>query len=407
MKDFLAIAQERGYIKDVTDIDGISSYAKNKNAAMYVGFDCTAPSLHIGSLIQIMLLRLWQKCGNRPIILLGGGTTKIGDPSGKDKARKIFSYQEIESNTKTIGRIFAKFVDFENNKSNNAIIVNNDEWLNEIKYIDFLRDYGAHFSVNKMLSLESIKQRIERQQELSFIEFNYVLMQSYDFVKLNETYNCRLQSGGSDQWGNIVNGIELNRKMGKERCYGITTPLLTTSSGQKMGKTENGAVWLDSEFFSAYDYWQYFRNTDDSDVGRFLRLFTELPINEIQKLESLKDAEINEAKKILANEATTLCHGQEESKKALQIALQMFESSEKEEKIYTFKIKAGDELYLKQIIHSVGFAPSVAEAKRLIKSNAVSLDNTLITDENYKVSSEKFNLLLSVGKKKKISLLFE
>lgn len=402
---FLDLARERGYIKDTTDEAGITEYLTTENASMYIGFDCTAPSLHIGSLIQIMLLRLWQKCGLRPIILLGGGTTKVGDPSGKDKTRQQLSLTTITDNMRKISKVFSNFLDFSDPK-NGALIVDNAEWLDKLGYIEFLRNYGLHFSVNKMLSLESIKQRLSREQELSFMEFNYVLMQSYDFVKLSEQYSCRLQAGGSDQWGNIVNGVELNRRLGNPRCYGITTPLLTTGSGQKMGKTHTGAVWLDKEMFAPYDYWQYLRNTEDQNVGMFLRLFTELPIKEINKLAALKGSEINEAKKILATEATAICHGRSIAMNSAETAKSMFESNKNaEQKLHVFSIAANEEIYLKQLICAVGFASSSTEAKKLIQSNSVLLNDMNITDENCKINPKELPVTLAVGKKKRIQII--
>ncbi|CAK8163056.1 Tyrosine--tRNA ligase [Candidatus Xenohaliotis californiensis] len=401
---FLKISRERGYIQDLTNEANLIEHTNKKSISiMYIGFDCTAPSLHIGSLVQIMLLRLWQKLGNKPIVLLGGATTKVGDPSGKDKTRAYLSNREIEFNMQQIGKIFSKFLNF-NNSANSAIILNNAEWLDDIKYIDFLRQYGSQFSVNRMLSLESVKQRLNRQEEMSFIEFNYVLMQSYDFLNLNINYNCSIQAGGSDQWGNIVNGIELNRKLGKPECYGITTPLITTSSGKKMGKTANGAIWLNEEYLQPYDYWQYFRNVSDSDIEKFLKLFTDLPMQQIEKLKSLQNEQINEAKKILASEATKICHGTKATENAREMAQSIFETNngQQDKKFPNFVVNNNS--YLKQLIVDIGFANSASEAKRLIKTSSVKLNDTTIVDENYMLSLKLLPATLSVGKKRKIRL---
>lgn len=294
--EFLNFIQERGYLYQCTNIEGLDQLLSQDNYIIaYIGFDCTAPSLHIGSLIQIMMLRHLQKFGYKPIVLLGGGTTKIGDPSGKDKARSVLPIEDINQNILGIKKTLEKMISFDDGKTG-AVVVNNADWLDNIKYIDFLRNIGAHFSVNRMLGFDSVKTRLDREQNLSFLEFNYMLLQAYDFVELNKKYGCRLQIGGSDQWGNIVNGIELGKKLNLSELFGLTTPLLLNAQGKKMGKTESGAIWLDGSMLNPYDYWQYFRNVDDRDVGRFLRLFTDLSIDEIKKLESLKDQETNEAK---------------------------------------------------------------------------------------------------------------
>src|SRR5512139_3498768 len=308
--DFLNVLAERGFIHQVSEPDTLDQLAKAGPITAYIGFDCTAPSLHVGSLLPIMMLHWLQKTGHRPIALMGGGTTRVGDPSGKDESRRILTDEVIEQNLKGIRAVFAKFLKFDGS-GGNAIMANNADWLNTLNYIDFLRDVGRHFSVNRMLSFDSVKLRLDRQQELSFLEFNYMVLQAYDFVELNKRTGCILQMGGSDQWGNIVNGIDLGRRMLNAQLFALTTPLLATSSGAKMGKTAAGAVWLKDDLLSPYEYWQYWRNTEEADVERFVKLFTVLPLNEIGKLATLKNAEINEAKKILATEATALVHGRE------------------------------------------------------------------------------------------------
>ncbi|HLD96064.1 MAG TPA: tyrosine--tRNA ligase, partial [Alphaproteobacteria bacterium] len=304
--DFIHLAKERGYFHQCTNEEGLKQAFSSKQVVGYIGFDATADSLHVGSLVQIMMLRLLQRCGHKPLVLMGGGTSRVGDPSFKDEARKLLALETIEANIQGIKKAFLPFIDF-----NNAEFVNNEEWLCHLNYMDFLRDYGRHFTINRMLSFDSVKLRLEREQPLSFLEFNYMILQGYDFLELNKRYGCVLQMGGSDQWGNIVNGIELTRKVLSKEVFGLTSPLITTSGGAKMGKTAQGAVWLNKERLSSFDYWQFWRNTDDADVGPYLRLFTELPLEEIKKLEALKDSETNEAKKVLANEATTLLHGKE------------------------------------------------------------------------------------------------
>src|SRR5487761_924780 len=321
---FLATALERGYVHQCTDFEALDARLAEGRLAAYVGYDCTADSLHVGSLVSIMLLRLWQKSGHRPIVLMGGGTTRIGDPSGKDTARPLLDDAEIARNMAGIGKIFAKFIPFGDGPSD-AAMVNNADWLDELRYVPFLRDVGRHFSVNRMLSQDSVRLRLERDQPLSFLEFNYMILQAYDFVELARRFDCAAQFGGSDQWGNIVGGVELARRMDGRTLFGLTTPLLTTASGDKMGKTAQGAVWLNAERLSAYEYWQFWRNTEDADVGRFLRLFTDLPLDEIARLEALEGSEINDAKKILATEATALAHGREAAEAAAHTASAVFE----------------------------------------------------------------------------------
>src|SRR6516162_7395928 len=305
--DFLNVLQSRGFVHQISDPDSLDALAASRELVAYIGFDCTAPSLHVGSMVQIMCLYWLQQTGNRPIALMGGGTTRVGDPSGKDETRKILSIEEIERNKEGIKRVFSRFLTFGEGKSD-AVMPDNAEWLTKLNWIEMLRDIGRHFSVNRMLAMDSVRLRLERDQEMSFIEFNYMILQAYDFVVLNQRYDCRLQMGGSDQWGNIVNGIDLGRRMGAPQLHALTTPLITTSSGEKMGKTASGAVWLNADMKSPYEYWQFWRNTEDADVGRFLRLFTTLSKNEIAQLEALQGSEINEAKKKLATEATELLY---------------------------------------------------------------------------------------------------
>ncbi len=322
--DFLHELTSRGYVHQCTDEAGLDHLAKTEIITGYIGFDCTAPSLHVGNLLGIMMLRKMQQTGHRPIVLIGGGTTKVGDPSGKDEARKLLSEPEIASNIAGIQSVFHNFVSFGSGPKD-ALLINNADWLDRLNYIDFLRDYGRHFSVNRMLTYNSVKLRLDREQPLSFIEFNYMVLQAYDFVELYKRTGCRLQMGGSDQWGNIVGGIELGRRTESAELFGLTTALLTTASGAKMGKTASGAVWLNPDMLSPYDYWQYWRNTEDSDVTRFLKLFTELPLDEIERLGKLKGAELNEAKKVLATEATALVHGREAADRAAETARATFE----------------------------------------------------------------------------------
>ena len=324
--DFLNILAERGFIHQISEPEALDSRAKAGAITAYIGFDCTAASLHVGSLLPIMMLYWLQQTGHRPIALMGGGTTRVGDPSGKDESRRVLTDATIDENLKGIRAIFSKFLKFEG-AGGNAVMANNADWLNKLNYIDFLRDVGRHFSVNRMLSFDSVKLRLDRQQELSFLEFNYMVLQAYDFVELNKRYTCILQMGGSDQWGNIINGIDLGRRMQNAQLFALTAPLITTSSGAKMGKTAAGAVWLNADLVSPYDYWQYWRNTEDGDVARFLKLFTVLPLGEIARLSALKDSEINEAKKVLATEATALVHGRIAADQAAETARKTFEEN--------------------------------------------------------------------------------
>src|SRR5215204_2294634 len=336
--DFLNVLASRGFIHQISEPEALDARARNSTITGYIGFDCTAPSLHIGSLLPIMMLYWLQQTGHRPIALMGGGTTRVGDPSGKDESRRILSDETIDQNLKGIRATFSKFLKF-GDRPGDALMANNADWLNTLSYVDFLRDVGRHFSVNRMLSFDSVKLRLERQQELSFLEFNYMILQAYDFVELHKRYGCMLQMGGSDQWGNIVNGIDLGRRMLNAQLFALTSPLITTSSGAKMGKTAAGAVWLNANLVSPYDYWQYWRNTEDADVGRFLRLFTTLPLGEVRRLEALAGAEINEAKKVLATEAAALLHGRAAAEEAAGTARKTFEEGALAESLPTFTMR--------------------------------------------------------------------
>ena len=411
---FIEEITARGFIHQATDIDNLDKILfENSNIPAYIGFDCTAPSLHVGSLIQIMLLRWYQKSGHKPIVLLGGGTTLVGDPSGKDESRKLLTNEIIEKNAVGIKNVFEKFISFESN-SNSALMVNNVEWLTKLNYIDFLRDFGKHFSVNRMLGFDSVKLRLDREQTLSFLEFNYMILQGYDFYELKQRYNCILQMGGSDQWGNIINGIELNRRVNinedKSNLFGLTSPLITTASGSKMGKTANGAVWLNSDLCSPWDYWQFWRNTEDKDVIKFLKLFTEISLKEINKLKELQGAEINEAKIILANAATALLHGEDEKNKALETAKSIFQNigDQKNLPIIYFSPEQilNEVSILDCMIESNYLANSKGEARRLIRGSAVKINDITIKDENKKINQLDFQgnnqIKLSAGKKKHI-----
>jgi tyrosyl-tRNA synthetase len=406
--EFLNELKARGYIHQVTDEAGLDTLTRSGRITGYIGFDCTAPSLHVGNLLGIMMLRKLQQAGHTPIVLIGGGTTKVGDPSGKDEARKLLTDAEIAANIGGIESVFGKFVSFGTSGSD-ALMVNNADWLDELNYIDFLRDYGRHFSVNRMLSYDSVKLRLEREQPLSFIEFNYMVLQAYDFVELYRRFGCRLQMGGSDQWGNIVNGIELGRRTDGVELFGLTTALLTTASGAKMGKTASGAVWLNPDMLSPYDYWQYWRNTEDADVGRFLKLFTEVPLDEIDRLASLQGAELNEAKKVLATEATALLHGREAADRAEGTARATFEQGTLSETLPTFEI-ARAELergwgVLTANTH-VGFVPSTSEARRQIKGGGLKVNDKTVTDEKRLLTLADLTpegvIKLSLGKKRHV-----
>ncbi len=408
--DFLSVLMERGYIHQCSDFEGVDAKAKAGELIAYIGFDCTASSLHVGSLVQIMMLRWLQKTGGKPVPLMGGGTTRVGDPSGKDESRRMLSLDDIEANKTSIKQVFSKFLTFGEARTD-AVMPDNAEWLTALNYIDFLRDVGRHFSVNRMLSMDSVKMRLERDQELSFIEFNYMCLQAYDFVELHRRYGCLLQMGGSDQWGNIVTGIDLGRRMGAPQLYALTSPLLTTASGAKMGKTAAGAVWLNADMLPVYDYWQYWRNTEDADVGRFLKLFTEMPMDEIRKLEALAGAEINEAKKILATEATAMLHGRELAEAAAQTARQTFEEGSLATSLPTVEIAAGELAAGIGVLNAfvkVGLVPSTGEARRQVKSGGLRVNDAPVTDERAQLSNADLMgegvIKLSFGRKKHILL---
>ncbi len=425
--EFVRIIQERGYLHQCTALEELDEAAAKGPITGYIGFDATASSLHVGSLVQIMLLRRLQQTGHRPIALMGGGTTKIGDPSGKDESRRLLSAPDIELNLESIKQSFAGYLDFGPGPTG-AIMANNDEWLDKLNYIRFLRDFGRHFSVNKMLSFDSVKLRLDRQQNLSFLEFNYMILQAYDFLELSRRFDCRLQMGGSDQWGNIVNGVELTRRVDGKEVFGLTAPLITTGAGAKMGKTESGAVWLNARQLSEYEFWQFWRNAEDKDVGRFLRLFTDLPLAEIARLEALGGEEINQAKITLANETTRLCHGPDGLQRARATTIQMF-GHKNENRFGEAKVvltgpvvgvagavgatPPGMELSISELdmgvpfyelLRRTGLAISNGEARRLIKGGGARLNDEVIADENRKVTSADLNangvVKLSFGKKR-------
>ena len=402
--DALNIFKNRGYFFQCTDEAALSRLLNNKNINFYIGFDCTANSLHVGSLLQIMCLRQLQKLGHTPVVLLGGGTTMIGDPSGKEESRKILSEREIEKNVKNIKKVFSNFLS--NKGKNKVVYVNNKDWLKKLNYIDFLRDYGKHFTINKMLTFDSIKLRLDREQSLSFLEFNYMIFQAYDFMKLYETHKCLLQIGGSDQWGNIINGVELIRRSKSKEAYGLTTPLITTSSGSKMGKTEKGAVWLDKNLLSPFDYWQFWRNTDDRDVIKYLKLFTEISDEKISNLSTLVGSSINEVKILLANAATEMLHGKKEAEKAYDTAKKTFNEKSFDKNLPTLEIKKNDfikEVTLKDVLIKIGFASSNSDYKRNLKNLAYKINNSVVKNEDEILSNKHINdniIKISFGKKK-------
>jgi len=403
--EFLRVLSERGYIHQQTDAEGLDEAASSGIVTGYIGFDATADSLHVGSLIQIMLLRRLQRAGHKPIVVMGGGTTKVGDPSGKDESRKLLSDDDIKANIGGIRKVFDKFLRFGDGPTD-AVMVNNAEWLDRLGYIDFLREYGTHFTVNRMLTFDSVKLRLEREQPLTFLEFNYMLMQAVDFLELERRYGCRLQMGGSDQWGNIVNGVELIRRMDARTAFGLTTPLITTASGAKMGKTAAGAVWLNADRLSPYDYWQFWRNTEDADVGRFLRLFTDLPLDEIARLQALPGAGINEAKKVLADEATAMLHGAEAAKAARSAAEAAFEQGRLSQDLPTFEapraeLEAG--IQLAALAVDAGLAASRSEARRLAQGGGLRVNDEQVADGARLITSADLkdgSVKLSAGKKK-------
>ena len=389
----LQLLDERGYIHQVTDAAALDALASKEVVSGYIGFDATAPSLHVGSLVQIMLLRRLQQAGHKPIVLMGGGTTKVGDPSGKDEGRQLLSHEKIQENIAGIRKVFERFLTFGDGPTD-AIMLDNDEWLSSLEYVPFLRDVGRHFTINRMLTFDSVKLRLDREQPLTFLEFNYMILQAYDFLELSRRVGCRLQMGGSDQWGNIVNGIELTRRIDGTEVFGVTTPLITNADGSKMGKTAQGAVWLNAELLSPYDYWQFWRNVDDSNVVIFLRRFTDLPMDEVERLEGLQGADINQAKIVLATEATAMLHGRDEAEKAARTAAETFVSGGAGEDLPTLSV--GDGMNIAHALTQLGFTPSNKEAKRKIAEGAVRLDDVPVTDPALVVTRGK----LSLGKKK-------
>jgi len=408
--DFLNVLQQRGFIHQCSDFEGLDALAAKGQATAYVGYDCTAPSLHIGNYLTMMLLYWLQQSGNKPITLMGGGTTMVGDPSGKDESRALRSLEEIEANKASIRGVFAKVLRY-GSGANDALMLDNAEWLTKLNWIEMLRDIGRHFSVNRMLTMDSVRLRLEREQEMSFIEFNYMVCQAYDFVELSRRVGCRLQMGGSDQWGNIVNGVDLGRRMGTPQLFALTTPLLTTASGAKMGKTAQGAVWLNADAFSPYDFWQYWRNVEDGDVVKFLKLFTTLPLGEIERLAALQGAEINEAKKALADAATTLLHGAEAARVAAETARQTFEEGAIDENLPTIEISRAEleagagvlALFVK-----AGLVASNGEARRQIKGGGLRVNDAAVTDEKLMLKLADLTpegvIKLSLGKKRHVLL---
>ena len=401
---FLSEMSSRGLVNQCTDLDRLSQISNQKSISAYIGFDCTAKSLHVGSLMQIMILRLLQKYGHRPIVLLGGGTTLIGDPSGKDSTRKFLKQNEIKKNIASIKKIFEKLLDTKNKKTK-PIFVNNYDWLGKLKYIDFLREIGRHFTINKMLTFESVKLRLEREQSLSYMEFNYMILQAYDFYQLFQKHNCILQLGGSDQWGNIINGVDLVRRIAQKEVFGLTSPLITNSSGVKMGKTEKGAIWLDKKLLTTYDYWQFWRNTEDEDVKKFLRIFTEIELDTIsQKLNDTKN--INDLKTLLANEATKILHGKNEAKKAEETANETFGGGigENLPEIFISKNEINKGINIIDVLSMNNIVSSKSEARRAIKGNGIRLNDKLISDDKMKLELNEFKgketIKISYGKKK-------
>ncbi|MEM1306256.1 MAG: tyrosine--tRNA ligase [Pseudomonadota bacterium] len=408
--DFVRIMHERGFVHQMSDAEGLDALAAKGELTTYVGYDCTARSLHVGSLISIMMLHWLQQTGNKPVVLMGGGTTRVGDPSGKDETRQLRTVDEIEANKAGMQQVFAKLITFGEGASD-AVMADNAEWLVPLNYIEFLRDVGRHFSVNRMLTMDSVRMRLDREHELSFIEFNYMLLQSYDFVELARRYGCRAQMGGSDQWGNIVNGIDLGRRMGTEQLYALTCPLLTTASGAKMGKTAQGAIWLNDDMMSAWDYWQFWRNTEDADVGRFLRLFTTLPLDEIARLEALGGAEINEAKKALANAATALMHGEAKAQEASETARQTFEEGKTAATLPTVVIDGASldaGLGVLAACVTAGLAASNSDARRQITGGSVRVNDAKVASHQAVLRREDLSpdgvIKLSMGKKRHVLL---
>lgn len=405
--DFLRVMHERGFVHQISDESGLDELFSKEIVSAYIGFDPTASSLHAGGLIQIMMLYWMQKTGHRPVALMGGGTGMVGDPSFKEEARKLLTLETIQSNIDGIKKVFSNYLSFGDGPSD-AIMVNNADWLTRLNYLEFLRDVGVHFSVNRMLSFDSVKQRLDREQSLSFLEFNYMILQAYDFVELNRRFGVRLQMGGSDQWGNIINGVDLSHRMGGPQLYALTTPLLTTASGAKMGKSMNGAVWLNADMLSPYDFWQYWRNTEDADVGRFLKLYTTLPLDEVARLAALGGAEINDAKKVLATEITAMLHGRAAAEQAAETARKTFEEGALADTLPTIEVAAADleaGIGLLSLLVSAGLAGSNGEARRHVQGGAVRLNDQPVSDERQLVTASALTngvLKLSVGKKKHV-----
>ena len=406
--DFMNVLHDRGYVHQCTDAAALDDRAANGIVTAYIGFDCTADSLHVGSLLQIMLLRWLQKTGHKPIVLMGGGTTRVGDPSGKDSARQLLSEAQIAANMAGIRSVFEKFLTFGDGPAD-AVMANNADWLGGLAYVDFLREYGRHFTINRMLTFDSVKLRLDREQPLTFLEFNYMILQAYDFVELARRYDCTLQLGGSDQWGNIVNGVELGRRVEQRELFGLTSPLITTASGAKMGKTAQGAIWLNADRLGAYDYWQFWRNTEDGDVGRFLRLFSELPLDEIARLEVLEGAEINEAKKVLATAATAMLHGKDVAEAAANTARQTFEQGKLGDDLPVVEVSASDletGIPAFDLFRRAGLAASGGEARRLIRGGGARVNDEPVKDENAAIGAGDVNtdgaIKLSAGKKRHV-----
>ncbi|WP_368183612.1 tyrosine--tRNA ligase [Aestuariibius sp. HNIBRBA575] len=403
--DFMRVMIERGFLADCTDYQGLDEALSKGVVPAYIGFDATASSLHVGSLIQIMMLRWLQKTGHKPITLMGGGTTKVGDPSFRADERPLLTPEKIDENIAGIKQVFAAYIDYDTDQPNQALMLNNAEWLDNLNYLDFLRDIGRHFSINRMLSFESVKSRLDREQSLSFLEFNYMILQAYDFLELNRRYGCALQMGGSDQWGNIVNGIDLTRRVLDNEIYGLTSPLLTTSDGKKMGKSQSGAIWLNGDLLSPYEFWQFWRNTTDADVGRFLKLYTELPIEECERLGALEGSEINQAKVVLANEITTLLHGADAAAAAEATAREVFEKGGVGDDLPTLTLSAdelGDGISVVQLIVKSGLAGSGKEAKRLIAENGARMNDEPLSDAGLFLTPDQLAqpIKLSAGKKR-------
>jgi tyrosyl-tRNA synthetase len=408
--EFLNALSTRGYIHQCSDFDGLDRLAAKNEVNAYIGFDCTARSLHVGSLVQIMLLYWAQQTGQKAIALMGGGTTRVGDPSGRDEGRKLLSVEEIEDNKRGIESVFARFLKF-GDGPRNAIMVDNAEWLTQLNYIDMLRDIGRHFSINRMLTMDSVRLRLEREQEMSFIEFNYMILQAYDFTELARRYGTNLQMGGSDQWGNIITGVDLGRRLGTHQLYALTTPLITLASGAKMGKTAAGAVWLNADMRSPYEYWQFWRNTEDADVARFLKLFTTLPMDEIGRLARLDGSEINEAKKTLATEATSLLHGREAAQAAAETARRTFEEGASAEGLPSIDVPAAElraGMGILKALVMAGLASSNGDARRQIQGGAVRVNDTLVEDERMQLTESSLNqdgfIKLSMGRKRHVLL---